>query len=586
MNPINNFAVHPPLSNLITFATNLIIAIGAACLIMVIPSRSIAQQATLTDDAQISTVASNQNFGANASVRVSGTNIRGFFKFKLTPNLPPGTTGSRVGKATVRFFVGTVNTPGTIDVFRVNGNWDEATITGGTAPSLGTLESSISVDVLQTNKWLTLDVTQLVKDWLDGVLPNEGIALVANGGVGNVLLNSKENQTTSHETQLDIVLNHAATADRATDADHALHAERAINADRSTNSENATTAGTANSLSPSAVIPGSQVTGDIAGRASSITGTVNGTQVSGAVAQATHAASANNASTVTNGVYTIGDQTIEGLKTFSSGVNTTSHYSIGGNRVLTVDRLSSVYVGLRAGHNATGGENSFLGSDAGELNTTGSQNSLFGVNAGKANVTGGNNSFFGAYAGLKNTSHDNSFFGSHSGALNTTGRHNSFFGFLAGFSNTIGHQNSFLGYVAGGSNTTGSMNSFFGTAAGTDNTEGSNNTFVGANAGLYSTSNNNTFIGANTSGAPGIHNVTAIGSNAVVTQSNSIVLGNDVNVGLGTTAPQTKLHVQGGNILIGSAGQGIILKSPSGTACRLLTIDDNGAIALTTVTCP
>ena len=213
MNPVNNFAAHPHLSNPMTCAANVIIAIGAACLIMLMPSRSIAQQATLTDDAQISTAAANQNFGANASVRVSGTNIRGFFKFKLTPNLPPGTTGSRVGKATVRFFVGTVNTPGTFDVFRVNGTWDEATITGGTAPPLSILESSISVDALQANKWVTLDVTQLVKDWLDGVLPNEGIALIANGGVGNVLFNSKENQTTSHETQLEIVLNHAATAD-------------------------------------------------------------------------------------------------------------------------------------------------------------------------------------------------------------------------------------------------------------------------------------------------------------------------------------------------------------------------------------
>ncbi len=41
------------------------------------------------------------------------------------------------------------------------------------------------------------------------------------------------------------------------------------------------------------------------------------------------------------------------------------------------------------------------------------------------------------------------------------------------------------------------------------------------------TENNNTFIGASSNGAAGITNATAIGANAVVTQSNSAVLGNN-----------------------------------------------------------
>jgi len=42
----------------------------------------------------------------------------------------------------------------------------------------------------------------------------------------------------------------------------------------------------------------------------------------------------------------------------------------------------------------------------------------------------------------------------------------------------------------------------------------------------------------------------------------------------------------GGNIHISNPGQGIILKSPDGATCRLLSIDNAGAIVLTTVTCP
>jgi hypothetical protein len=65
-----------------------------------------------------------------------------------------------------------------------------------------------------------------------------------------------------------------------------------------------------------------------------------------------------------------------------------------------------------------------------------------------------------------------------------------------------------------------------------------------------------------------------------------VVLGNNASVGIGTSAPKAKLQVQGGNIYVGAAGQGIILKSPDGSTCRLLTIDNAGAFAFTSLTCP
>ncbi len=50
-------------------------------------------------------------------------------------------------------------------------------------------------------------------------------------------------------------------------------------------------------------------------------------------------------------------------------------------------------------------------------------------------------------------------------------------------------------------------------------------------------------------------------------------------------APKTKLKIAGGNILVGSPGKGIILKA-SGGACKLLSIDNAGAMVLTTVASP
>ena len=75
----------------------------------------------------------------------------------------------------------------------------------------------------------------------------------------------------------------------------------------------------------------------------------------------------------------------------------------------------------------------------------------------------------------------------------------------------------------------------------------------GDNAGLSNTTEtDNTFIGANSIGSPGITNATAVGANATVTQSDSLVLGDGAKVGIGTTAPKKKLHVNGGDVFISS----------------------------------
>ncbi len=233
-----------------------------------------------------------------------------------------------------------------------------------------------------------------------------------------------------------------------------------------------------------------------------------------------------------------------------------------------------------------------------QAGTNGTNNSFFGAVAG-ANNTGMNNAFFGYQAGLFNTSgYSNSFYGTAAGERNTTGRDNSFFGSQAGLGN-LGSQNAFFGNSAGYFNSTGYNNSFFGVNAGKGNWQGHNNTAIGFGADVL---------------AVGLTNANAIGSSAAVSQSNSLVLGSiagvngapaTVNVGIGTTAPQQTLHVNGNSeILSTGSGSGFKFRNRNSTTSSddwvwysdgnvarfwrsgvgdLLTVKSNGSFAINTM---
>lgn len=282
----------------------------------------------------------------------------------------------------------------------------------------------------------------------------------------------------------------------------------------------------------------------------------------------------------------------------------------------------NTFLGVSTGtSNTSGNSNTFVGQDAGILNTTGSLNIFIGPSAGRSNMTSSGNIFIGNNAGFTNDTGDtnvfvgdtsgfanttgsaNVFAGTNSGRANTTGIQNVFLGRASGFMNTTGDSNVAVGRSAGFTNSTSDGNTFVGTSAGAgmtgegnvsigfnsgfSATSGNNNVFIGSGTGANSsTGSNNTFVGAGVdTGGVSFTNATGLGSGTVVSRSNSVILGNNANVGVGTSAPAAKLQVDGGDLYIGTAAQGVILKSPAGT-CYRITVSNAGVLSTALVTCP
>lgn len=201
-------------------------------------------------------------------------------------------------------------------------------------------------------------------------------------------------------------------------------------------------------------------------------------------------------------------------------------------------------------------------------------------------ANGTNNLFIGQSTSAVTGGTYNTFMGNQSGQGNTTGSYNTYYGYKAGFPNTTGNNNTLVGYEAGKLNVSGSDNVFIGYNAGQRNQNGHRNVIMGTGAGFDQLDgNDNTLLGANSiSVGAGISNATAIGANARVLTSNALVLGNGVNVGIGTSSPTAKLDVVADQPNQSGLRFGqLTATSPAVTqADRFLTVNDRGEVVLAT----
>jgi hypothetical protein len=195
----------------------------------------------------------------------------------------------------------------------------------------------------------------------------------------------------------------------------------------------------------------------------------------------------------------------------------------------------------------TGGGNVVLGNAVGGALTSGYQNVLLGQSAGNHLTTGYNNVLLGNGPGdALTTGGDNVLIGASAGS-GTTGSANIMIGGGTGVDAGAAERNVLVGY-ASGNHTTGNDNTLVGFSAGVNTSSGTNNTALGKSAGYDNSSGSyNTFLGADTNAdASNLTNATAVGAGARVSQSNTVVLGNNASVGIGTGAPLTRLSISPG----------------------------------------
>ena len=235
----------------------------------------------------------------------------------------------------------------------------------------------------------------------------------------------------------------------------------------------------------------------------------------------------------------------------------------------SVSASSNVAIGADVLQGSSGGSNTGVGAFSLDQNTTGVQNTAVGHLALSGNVDGAYNSAVGRSSLLNNINGQNNVaMGYSTLSANTSGNLNVAVGSFSLSNNITGSNNSAFGHNAL-KESTGNQNVGIGYNAGDNNVNGSSNTFIGNNADAF---------------LDNFTNATAIGANAQVGASNSLVLGNNANVGIGINAPSELLEINGGNVKItgGGTANPLVVRHPTdGYAVKVREADDgNDAIAL------
>ena len=140
----------------------------------------------------------DENSGAREDVFIVERKTDGFAKFDFS-SLPANLDIEEIEKATLKLWVKDVQEEGYIDLYLVESDWNEGTLTAQTIPVIDWLYfESFEIKDTDVGQFVEVDVTKQVKNWLDGSLADYGIAI--RPYYAQVVLASKEDASLSGST--------------------------------------------------------------------------------------------------------------------------------------------------------------------------------------------------------------------------------------------------------------------------------------------------------------------------------------------------------------------------------------------------
>src|SRR4029450_1287271 len=145
-------------------------------------SPAFGTEAILTDDTAINIAISKALHRSSPLLGIAasrtGVTKQVYLKVDFS-NLPSNSTGALIEKATLRVYLRNVKAPGLLDVTPAASPWSEDPLTGDSPPTQGAAEIvGVPIRLGDRQQWVVIDVTGLVREWLEGIIPNHGIVLV------------------------------------------------------------------------------------------------------------------------------------------------------------------------------------------------------------------------------------------------------------------------------------------------------------------------------------------------------------------------------------------------------------------------
>ena len=183
-----------------------------------------------TSDTYIDTYSKTSNFG-NTATMIGAENQEALVRFDLS-SIPSDAT---VSSATLEFYISSnngnsggntivinhilnrnwVESQATWNVYATGSNWATPGLGSGTDHAAST-DATASVGYAPVNVWAAFSITSLVQNWVNGVIPNNGVLLHSGNGP-RVVANSSESTQTSLRPKLTITYTGNTTTPPPTD---------------------------------------------------------------------------------------------------------------------------------------------------------------------------------------------------------------------------------------------------------------------------------------------------------------------------------------------------------------------------------